>query len=102
MSTLLAMIFSMSLLGGCAPSHTDPGSTLPVGLHSSATACHTPLQVEETEPTELPGTAPPSRTGAPRRSAPRRRLRRARSIKPWVPERVPVPSYLNNRPHGRR
>lgn len=100
MSTLLAMIFSMSILGGCSPSNTDTGSTIPVGLYSCAPGCGAPSELTRPEDSTHEA-ALPQHPGKPRRGAAgRRRVHRAK--KPWVPERVPVPSYLNNRPYGRR
>jgi len=100
MSTLLAMIFSMTILGGCAPSNTDTGSTLPVGLYTSTPGCG--LEAQITRPEEsIPAATPPARAGAPQRGTVERRSA-TRPHKRWVPERVPQPSYLNNTPYGRR
>ena len=100
MSTLLAMIFSMSILGGCSPSNTDTGSTIPVGLYSCAPGCGAPSQLSRPEDSTHEA-ALPARTREPRRGAARRQ-RAKRQTRQWVPERVPMRSYLNNTPYGRR
>ena len=99
MSTLLAMIFSMTILGGCAPSNTDTGSTIPVGLYTSTPGCGQESQISRPEQSH-PEAAPPATAASPRRSLKRRFT--GKPMKRWVPERVPLPTYLNNRPYGRR
>ena len=100
MSTLLAMIFSMTVLGGCSPSNTNSGSTVPVGLYNNTTACGQESQISRPEQSH-PEAAPPATVASPRRSSLKRRPS-GKSLKRWVPERVPLPRYLNNRPYGRR
>jgi len=101
MSTLLAMLFSMTVLGGCSPSTTDTGSTVLVGLYTSTPVCgSSSSQISRTEDLH-PDAVTPARAASPRRTDARRR-RAPGAQKKWVPERLPQPGYLNNRPYGRR
>ena len=100
MSTLLAMIFSMSILGGCAPSHTKTGSATPAGLYLNTPECGITSRVVTRAQVSTP-VAPPAQVAAPKRTR-GKRWPVGKPAKSWVPERVPAPSYLNNRPYGRR
>ncbi len=101
MSTLLAMIFSMSILGGCSPSYTETGSATPAGLYLHTPDCKEIATREVTRGQVSTPVAPAGRLEAPKRTR-GKRLPVGKPARSWVPERVPASSYLNNRPYGRR
>lgn len=98
MSTLLALLLSISMLGGCArPQDLRHDSTVPVGLYAGA-AGHTESRVITAPQTPEPGPPWPTYGGL---TPPRAGLSKTKTNS-WVPERLARPHNLNSMPYGRR
>ncbi len=93
MTTIFAMLFSVSIMGACAHQSDEltfrPADAIVLTLSSppAEPALESAADIEDVYPAVIKD---PRRKRAPRRNPPRK--------KAWVPEKVPASTYLHVRP----